>query len=363
MNDNRTKGAVVTLFIGLALNIALGVSKLVVGLKSDASSVMSDAFNNLSDAAVSVVTIIATFLAMRGADHEHPFGHGRYEYMATFVLGAVIVAVGAEVLTNGIKRAITPEELELGTAVWATLGAAIGVKAFMAVFYTVRGARARSDTLKAAAVDSASDAAVTSVVLCCALAERYTGVHIDGYASIAVAVVILVFAVRILKSTVSRLLGERPDPELYERILQIVSAPPEVISVHDLVINDYGSAHKLAEADAVFSSDMTFTAVHAVCDGIEKRVREQTGVRLCLHADPLVTGDARLDELSARINSVLDAYGASAHDLDIDDDAQTITLDVKIPDGQVPTAELADQVRSCVRGVLPYEVDIGFDYI
>ncbi len=137
--SSRTKTALVTLAIGLALNIALGAAKLVTGVLADSTAVTSDALNNLSDAAVSVVTIIATALA--AADHEHPFGHGRYEYIATFILGAVIVAVGAEVFSSGLKRAITPVEVDMNVAVWATLAAAIAVKSGMAVFYRVYGKR------------------------------------------------------------------------------------------------------------------------------------------------------------------------------------------------------------------------------
>lgn len=170
--SSRTKTALVTLAIGLALNIALGAAKLVTGVLADSTAVTSDALNNLSDAAVSVVTIIATALAARAADHEHPFGHGRYEYIATFILGAVIVAVGAEVFSSGLKRAITPVEVDMNVAVWATLAAAIAVKSGMAVFYRVYGKRIGSDAIKAAAVDSVSDAGVTSAVLICAVVEK-----------------------------------------------------------------------------------------------------------------------------------------------------------------------------------------------
>ena len=243
--SSRTKTALVTLAIGLALNIALGAAKLVTGVLADSTAVTSDALNNLSDAAVSVVTIIATALAARAADHEHPFGHGRYEYIATFILGAVIVAVGAEVFSSGLKRAITPVEVDMNVAVWATLAAAIAVKSGMAVFYRVYGKRIGSDAIKAAAVDSVSDAGVTSAVLICAVVEKFTGAHIDGYASMAVAAVIIVFAVRILKSTVSRLLGERPDPKLHAEVKDIITSDPRVLSVHDLIINDYGAAKRL----------------------------------------------------------------------------------------------------------------------
>ena len=159
MNE-RTKQAMITLIIGLILNIALGAAKLIAGILSDSTAVSSDALNNLSDAAVSVVTIIATALSARAADREHPYGHGRYEYISTFILGAVIVAVGVEVLRGGIERAIRPETVNFGTAVWATLGVAIGVKAVMTAFYALRGKKTKSETIRAAALDSASDAEI-----------------------------------------------------------------------------------------------------------------------------------------------------------------------------------------------------------
>ena len=349
--------------MGLALNIALGASKLATGLIADSTAVTSDALNNLSDAAVSIVTIIATALAARAADHDHPFGHGRYEYIATFILGAVIIAVGAEVFASGLKRAIDPVDVEMGVAVWATLGAAIAVKSGMAIFYRIYGNRIGSDSIRAASVDSLSDAAVTAVVLLCAVAEKFTGAHVDGYASMAVAIVIIIFAARILKSTVSRLLGERPDPKLYSAVTDVLLSDSNVLSVHDLMINDYGAAKKIAEVDAVFPSDMAFTDVHAVCDMLERKVADLTGVRLCIHADPLILADERLVLIRSRIDDALAAFGATAHDVAIDDENRMVTLDIKLPDDKAPQAEIKAQAEAQVRSVLQYGVQVDIDYI
>lgn len=360
---SRTKNAVATLGVGLALNIILGAAKLTVGLLSTSSSVVSDAVNNISDAAVSLVTIIATCLAARGADYDHPYGHGRYEHIATFILGAVIVAVGAEVFANGVRRAVEPVAVAADTALWVTLGASIAVKGFMAVFYRVHGKRVGSDTIKAAAVDSLSDVAVTTVVLVCAVIERFTAVRIDGYVSMAVAAVILVFGVRILKQTVSRLLGERPDPQLYATVKGIIESTPQVLSVHDIMINDYGAGNMIAEADAVFPADMAFVDVHAVCDGIERRVREETGVRLSIHADPLITGDERLTVINDKLTAALAQFGATAHDVSVDDERRTVELDITLNSGKLPTDEITAIAESQVRAVVPYAVEVRIDYI
>lgn len=363
MVENRTKTAAVTLTIGLVLNIALGVTKLVTGLLASSASVTSDAVNNLSDAAVSIITLAATLLAARAADAKHPFGHGRYEYIAEFILGAVIIAVGAEVLIGGVKRIITPENVKLDIAIWIALGISIAVKAFMAAFYTIYGKRINSDAIKAAAVDSASDCAVTTVVLVCAVVERSTGAHIDGYASVTVAVVIILFAVNILRSTISRLLGERPDKELYTRVMNILTQFSEVLSVHDLIINDYGANHKIAEADAVFDAEMSFPAVHAICDAAEKRVLSETGLKLCLHADPHVTDDSRLNTLKEELDVLLLPYGASAHDIAIDDEKLSVELDISLPNDKLPVNEIASSVEEQIKSLLPYEVKICIDYI
>lgn len=361
--DKRNKSAVVTLIIGLVLNIGLGAAKLTVGLISDSISVTSDAFNNLSDAAVSVVTIIAVWLSSRAADHDHPYGHGRYEYISTFILGAVIVAVGVEVCISGVERIITPVEIELGTAIWATLGTSVGVKAFMAVFYAIRGRKVGSDTIKAAAVDSASDCVVTSVVLACAVAEKYTGAHIDGYASLAVAVFVLVFAVRILKNTISRLLGERPSAELTKQMEEIILGEPSVISMHDLIINDYGENSKLAEVDIVLPAEMSFVDVHAVCEKIETDIFDALKIRLCIHADPLITDDERLVTLCERIEALLAPFGASAHDIGINDCKKKVSLDVRFSrDGQ-PVDEITKLVNAETETMLGYSADISVDYI
>lgn len=359
---DRNRTSVITLAIGLALNIALGTAKLVVGIISGSMSVMSDAFNNLSDSAVSVVTVVAVMLAARAADHDHPYGHGRYEYIATFILGAVIVAVGVEALSGGIKRAITPEDIDYSVAVLATLGVSVGVKLFMAVFYRNRGKATGSETIKAAAVDSLSDAAVTFFVLACALIERYVNVHIDGYVSIAVAIVILVFAVRILKRTVSQLLGERPDGELIEAVGAVIAANAAVISSHDLVINDYGKTKKIAEVDIVLPASMSFVDVHKVCDDLERDVYEKTGVRLTVHADPLITDDARLNDITKRVAEVLLPFGATAHDLGIDDCGKTVKLDITVPRDDVPVAEIKSLVSAEIMQTLGYTADIEIDY-
>lgn len=358
-----TKNALITLSVGLALNIALGVSKFTIGVLSSSASITSDALNNISDAAVSLVTIIATALAARTADHEHPFGHGRYEYIATFAVGAGILAVGTEVFINGVERIIEPVRVEFSAAVWGTLCAAIGVKLFMAIFYFVRAAKLGSGTLKAAAVDSISDVAVTSAVLGCAIIEKYCDIRVDGYASVAISAVILLCAFGILRRTISRLLGERPDPMLYEKVREIISASQCVLSVHDLVINDYGAANKIAEADAVFPAEMTFVRVHAVCDELEREIAEKTGVRICIHADPLITDDDRLSELRPRIDRALLPFGATAHDVCIDDCKCVVGLDVHIPQAKVKSEEVIAAVQAEVQAVLPYSVRVEIDYI
>ena len=362
VKKDRNKSALVTLIVGLVLNISLGVAKLVVGQLSESVSVVSDAFNNLSDAGVSVITVLAVALSARAADHDHPYGHGRYEYIAAFVLGAAVAAVGIEVMANGIRRAITPVSPEFGTAVFVTLGASIGVKAFMTVFYTVRGRKENSATIGAAAVDSLSDVAVTTVVLVCAVIERNCGAHIDGYVSIAVAVFILVLAVRILKSVIDRLLGSRPDQALYDGINEIVTSRPEVISSHDLIINDYGAAIKIAEIDAVFPADMSFVDVHAACDAMEKQAFTKFGVRLSVHADPLIVDDARLVDIRNHIDGIIANFSASAHDIEIDDGARVVRLDIHV-DGKAPIQELKAMVEAEIRKTVDYAVEIDIDYI
>ncbi len=360
--NSREKTALVTLIVGLALNIALGTTKLVVGILSNSVAVLSDALNNLSDAAVSVVTIIAVALSTRAADHDHPYGHGRYEYIATFILGAVIVSVGAEVFIGGVKRAITPEPVEYNALVWATLGASVGVKAFMAVFYFIRSRATGSDAIKAAAADSLSDSIVTTVVLLCAVTQLKTGLAIDGYVSIAVAAVILVFAVRILKGVINRLLGSRPDPDLISRINAVIESDGKVLSAHDLIINDYGANNKIAEVDLVFPAEMSFIDVHSVCDKLEQEVKKETGVKLSIHADPFFSNDERMVSLCDKLARALEPFSATAHDIEIDDGGKKVELDIKL-DGDAPQTEITELVGAIVRGEFGYSTEIEFDYL
>lgn len=359
--EKRDGGAIITLIVGLILNIGLGVSKLVAGLLAKSNSVASDGVNNLSDAAVSLMSVIAVSLAARAADHDHPYGHGRYEYIATFVLGTVIAVVGIELFKSGVERAIAPEEVETGVLVWTTLGISIGVKAFMGVFYLLRSRR--NTTIKAAAVDSFSDVAVTSAVLICMIIQSKTGVDIDGYVSIGVSVIILVFAFRILKGVVARLLGARPDPDLTNKINDILSSSKLAISSHDLVINDYGENKKIAEVDLTFPADMSFVDVHAECDRIEKQALSDMGVTLSIHADPLITSDDRLVKIGTELNESLKDFGVSAHDVVIDDENKKVDVGVTIPNDKVDIDGVKNKVSEVVKSVLNYDVELHTDFM
>lgn len=361
--SEKTKNALVTLSVGLLLNISLGVAKLVVGLIAGSMSVTSDGVNNLSDAAVSIVSIIAVALSNRAADRDHPYGHGRYEYIATFVLGAVIVAVGVEVFRGGVERAITPSPVDMSVAVIATLITSVVVKAAMGVFYCLRAKRGSADTVRAAAVDSFSDCVVTTAVLVCAVIEKYCGVTIDGYASIGIAVVILVFAVKILRDVINRLLGSRPDKELVSMVYETLNGSSVATNVHDLVINDYGENNMIAEVDLVFPAELAFVDVHAECDRLEREVLEKTGVKLSIHADPLVTTDERVKNIEERVKTAISGFGATAHEIGIDDCKSRITLGLGLGECSIPIDELKGIVEAEVRSVCDYSVEIHVDYL
>lgn len=362
--EKRTKSAVITLVIGLTLNIALGVSKLVTGMLTHASAITADALNNLSDSAVSIVTIAATALAARAADREHPFGHGRYEYIATFILGAMIVVVGIEALTSGIRRIITPVVVDYSAVLWSVLGVSIAVKAAMSVFYRLRGAKLKSDAIKAAATDSLADVIVTSTVLVCAVIESTTSVNLDGYVTLAVAVFIIVLALKILKNTIDMLLGKRPDEALSAQIYGILTGCAEIVSVHDLVINDYGVGNKIATVDAVLPSNLEFVRVHEICDTLEREVHKSVGVKLTIHADPLIENNEELSAVNARIAEVLQPLGLVCHDVYIDHENNAISFDICV-DREVPIGadELIQRVKDSVAAASDFAVSIHLDYI
>ena len=299
--------------VGIALNILLFIGKFVAGLISNSIAITADAFNNLSDAGSSLVTLIGFKLAEQKPDSDHPFGHGRMEYLSGLIVSAVILMMGFELVKDSVDKILHPTGVDFSVVVLIILIASIIGKCYMALYNYRYGKRFESSTLKATAVDSLSDCVSTTVVLIATVVGYYTEVQIDGFCGIAVGILIFVAGINAAKETLSPLLGEAPDPEFVDQIEKIVLNFDEesVVGIHDLIVHDYGPGRRIISLHAEVPAEGNIMSLHDVIDNLEMKLREELGCITTIHMDPVVTSDERVTELKTRCIEMIKEIGES----------------------------------------------------
>ena len=283
--------------VGIGLNLLLFVGKLFAGTISGSIAITADAFNNLSDAGSSVVTLLGFRLAGRKPDPEHPFGHGRMEYISGLAVAGLILLMGVELGKSSLKKILSPEEIVSSPLVLAILAVSVAVKLYMFYYNRSIGKKIKSAAMSATATDSLSDAVSTTAVLMATLVGQFTGLNIDGWVGLLVALFILFSAYKAAKETLSPLLGQTPDPEFVDRIEQIVLSYPEVLNIHDLIVHDYGPGRMMISLHAEVSADGDLLQLHDVIDNAEHRLKKELGCMAVIHMDPIITNDAHTDAL------------------------------------------------------------------
>lgn len=283
--------------VGIGLNLLLFVGKLFAGTISGSIAITADAFNNLSDAGSSLVTLLGFRLAGRKPDPEHPFGHGRMEYISGLAVAGLILLMGVELGKSSLKKILSPEEIVSSPLVLAILAVSVAVKLYMFYYNRSIGRKIKSAAMSATATDSLSDAVSTTAVLIATLVGQFTGLNIDGWVGLLVALFILFSAYKAAKETLSPLLGQTPDPEFVDRIEQIVLSYPEVLNVHDLIVHDYGPGRMMISLHAEVSADGDLLQLHDVIDNAEHRLKKELGCMAVIHMDPIITNDAHTDAL------------------------------------------------------------------
>ncbi len=299
--------------VGIVLNILLFIGKLVAGLISNSIAITADAFNNLSDAGSSLVTLIGFKLAEQKPDSDHPFGHGRMEYLSGLIVSAVILMMGFELIKDSVDKIIHPTGVAFSVVVLVILVASIIGKCYMA-FYNYRyGKRFESSTLKATAVDSLSDCISTTVVLIATVIGHYTDVQIDGFCGIAVGILIFIAGINAAKETLSPLLGEAADPEFVNQIEEIVLNfdKESIVGIHDLIVHDYGPGRRVISLHAEVPAEGNILLLHDVIDNLEMKLREELGCLTTIHMDPVVTKDERVTELKTHCIELVKGIGES----------------------------------------------------
>ena len=324
--------------VGMACNILLCIGKLLAGTLFGSIAIMADALNNLSDASSNVVSLIGFRLAAKAPDAEHPYGHARYEYLAGLVVSVTILAIGLSLLKESALKVLHPTPVTFSWLSIGVLAASILVKLWLSGFNRAVGKKINSETLMATAADSRNDVLTTGAVLLSTILCGLTGYGImDGIMGVGVAAFILWSGWGLVMDTLSPLLGESPSPELVEHIERTVMSYPGVLGVHDLMVHDYGPGHQFASLHVEFPAETDPLTAHDVIDNIENDFLKKDRLQVTIHYDPIVTADASVGVLRARLKEharQLDPR-LSIHDLRIvpGDSHTNVLFDLVFPAG------------------------------
>lgn len=291
--------------VGIMLNVLLFAGKFIAGSISKSIAITADAFNNLSDAGSSLVTLIGFKLAGAKPDPEHPFGHGRMEYISGLVVAAAILLMAYELIRDSIDKILHPQDTEFSMLIVGILVVSILVKLYMFCYNRSIGRKYDSAAMRATAMDSLGDTCATAVVLAATLVSHYAGLHIDGWCGALVGVLILYAGINAAKETLNPLLGQAPDEDFVMEIDRIVMAHEEICGIHDLIVHDYGPGRKMISLHAEVPADGDILEVHDVIDNVENELRARLGCDATIHMDPIVTSDEHVSELKAAVVSIV----------------------------------------------------------
>lgn len=340
-------------FTGIVLNILLFLGKLIAGILSGGISVIADAFNNLSDAGSSIMTFVGFKMAGMPADSEHPYGHGRMEYVSGIIISFIIMMMGFELGKSSVEKIFSPEKAEFSILAVSVLGASLLVKLWMALFNTKLGRKIDSATMKAAAADSLSDCISTSVVIICMFIQLFSGFELDSYAGIIVALFILYTGFNTFKESLTPLLGTKPKKELVEEIENTVMNYDGIVGVHDLMVHDYGVGRMVISLHAEISSKTDIMLAHELIDLIEDDLREKYRCSVTIHMDPVVVDDKKADEVKKVVLDIIKNIDSSLtiHDFRITDGVSRINVifDLVTPFGfRYKDGELAFMIKNAI---------------
>jgi len=356
----RRRMGVISGSVGILLNLLLFAGKLSAALLSGSVSVIADAFNNLSDAGSSIITMVGFKLSGKKPDPEHPFGHGRFEYITGFIVSVAIILMGFELIVSSVRSIIEGgTELDFSSFTVVILSASIAVKLYMFAYNRKLGRAFSSAAMKATAADSLSDAVATSAVLAALLISHYTNLHLDSYMGIVVSLFILYSGVSSAKETLEPLLGGPPDKELVKAVEGIVREyRPTIVGMHDLVVHDYGPGRLMLSLHAEVPSSINVFAAHSLIDDLENELGRRLGCEAVIHFDPIDTGDEELKRLKGIVCSVVEEIDGrmSIHDLRyVPGDSHTnLIFDVVVPYSiQIKDEDLKAKISEGVAAKLP----------
>ena len=362
--EKRNKYGMLCGIVGIFLNLILFAGKLFAGMFSGAISITADAFNNLSDAGSSIITIAGFKMAAQRADEEHPYGHARMEYVATLAVAAIILIMGFELFRDSFSKIIKPQDIEFSWLIVAILLASIVVKCVMAVYNFYFSKKLDSSTLEATGRDSLSDCIATSVVLAATLIAHFLGLNLDGIGGVFVSLFIFYSGISSAREAVDPLLGAKPEPEFVDRLKEMVlDFDKNILGMHDLMVHDYGPGHRIVSFHAEVPEDGDMVELHDIIDNLERRIRRELGCIVTIHMDP-VESDQESKEVREKIMMVLKRFyeNPSMHDLHIyhDDKGTRIEFDVLLP---YSLGTKKEEILKALSQAFPHkQLDVIFDH-
>ena len=291
--------------VGIALNILLFAGKIIAGTISGSVAVTADAFNNLSDAGSSIISLIGFRLASQKPDPHHPFGHGRFEYIASLIISIIIVLMGFELGKSSFEKIVAPQAVEYSAVTFAVLGVSVLVKLYMFFYNNSVGKKIDSATMRATAMDSISDAVSTGAVLISAVIAMITNLALDGWMGLVVAVFIMVTGFKSAKETIDSLLGTPPSPEFVKQIEDMALQYDDIIGVHDMIVHNYGPGRTFVSLHAEVPSDGDIVAIHDTVDNAEREIAKELGCLVTIHMDPVDVHDEHTAQLRENVSEII----------------------------------------------------------
>lgn len=290
---------------GITFNVLLFIGKFLAGFFANSISIMADAFNNLSDAGSSFITLVGFKLAGQKPDPDHPFGHGRFEYISGLLVSIVIILMAFELMKSSIGKIIRPEEVATSTLTYVILIASILVKLYMAFYNKRIGKKIGSVAMSATATDSISDCIATTVVLVCSIIAQFTSLQLDAYCGVLVAIFIFIAGFKAAKDTIDPLLGTPPEKEFVEEIENIVLAHDDVLGIHDLIVHNYGPGRVMISLHAEVDAHGDILVLHDLIDNIEHELKTKCNCQALIHMDPIINDDEEINHLKKDISILI----------------------------------------------------------
>ena len=355
-NEVRENYAMLSTTTGIVVNLVLSIGKIIIGILSNSMSILSDGLNNITDAGSSVVTMIGFKMSQKKMDQDHPWGHGRMEYISAFIVDILIILVGFELLRTSIEKIFNPELPLIGNVTIIILVASILAKLWLFFFYKKIAKTIDSAAIKGNAYDSISDVISTTAVLISAIVARVFEISIDGYISFLVSIFILYTGAKAVKEIIDILLGSSPDPEFVKEIEEFVKNYDLVVGIHDMMIHDYGPGRKIISFHAEVPADINIGKAHDVIDKIEQDIFEKYNCITTIHMDPIVVDDEEINSMKKTTEEIVKSINKefSIHDFRLTDGGERINLifDLVLPrEGEFDKEQIRKEVQEKIHKI------------